>query len=94
MSSAKSEPESESALWTSRTQLLQLMGLSVLGVTLPLMGRLADNSQYLILEDYSLFEVVSVALLLFPILPLLLWLTVRLLVRLGDRKSTRLNSSH
>ena len=85
MSSAKSE--SESALWTPRTQLLQLMGLSVLGVTLPLMGRLADNAQYLILEDYSLFEVVSVAILLFPILPLLLWLIVRLLVRLGFRRS-------
>lgn len=85
MSSAKSE--SESALWTPRMQLWQLMGLSVLGVTLPLIGRLADNSQYLILEDYSLIEVVSVAFLLFPILPLMLWLIVRLLVRLGCRRS-------
>ena len=59
-------------------QLLQLAGLSVMGLTLPLMDRLAGNAQYLILLDYSLFQVLTVAGLLFPGLPLLLWLLVQL----------------
>ena len=67
---------------SARLQLLQLAGLSVMGITLPLMDRLASNAQYLILLDYSLVPVLTVAGLLFPGLPLLLWLSVQLSSRL------------
>jgi len=66
---------------STSTQLLQLTGLSVVGITLPLTDRLAGNSQYLILLDYSLWEVLAALAVLFPGLPLLLWLAVRLVRR-------------
>jgi len=69
--------------------LLQLSGLSVVGITLPLTDRLAGNSQYLILLDYSLWEVLAALAVLFPGLPLLLWLAVRLFRRLAGSVAER-----
>ncbi|MFM7830219.1 MAG: hypothetical protein ACKPJD_00400, partial [Planctomycetaceae bacterium] len=73
----------------SRTQLLQLAGLSAMGITLPLTDRLAGNSQYLILLNYSLLEVLTTLAMLFPGLPLLLWLVVRLIRRLWGSVAER-----
>jgi hypothetical protein len=74
---------------SSRTQLLQLAGLSAMGITLPLTDRLAGNSQYLILLNYSLLEVLTTLAMLFPGLPLLLWLVMRLIRRLWGSVAER-----
>ncbi|MFN9235065.1 MAG: hypothetical protein ACK6D4_10525 [Planctomyces sp.] len=74
--------EAAEYLPSAREQLLQLTGLSAMGVALPLADRLAKNSQYLILEDYSTTAVLAVLMVFFPGLPLLLWLTVRTMTAL------------
>lgn len=82
--------EAAEYLPSAREQLLQLTGLSAMGVALPLADRLAKNSQYLILEDYSTTAVLAVLMVFFPGLPLLLWLTVRTMTALfGCSTGTR-----
>jgi hypothetical protein len=82
--------EAAKDLPSAREQLLQLAGLCAMGVALPMANRVADNAQYLILEDYSATAVLVVQLLFFPGLPILLWLTVRAVTGLfGQPAGTR-----